>query len=178
MLSRRTGIPISLAILYTAVARRAGLETYGVATPGHFVVGCGQGSQRLYVHPFQEGEVLDPAACRERIETATGQHGQVSDEHFRPAAPLEIAVRVLRNLKTAYAMADQWKLLLPVQKRFTLLLPGSGDERRDLGLIYLRTGQAHPALEILEIYARQCGSEQPSLAPYLRSARRMMAEMN
>ena len=38
VLDRRTGIPITLALVYIEVARRAGLRAEGVNFPGHFLV--------------------------------------------------------------------------------------------------------------------------------------------
>ena len=40
VLDRRTGIPITLALLYMEVARRAGLHVEGVNFPGHFLLRC------------------------------------------------------------------------------------------------------------------------------------------
>ena len=37
VLSRRRGLPITLSILYVEVARRLGLEAYGISFPGHFL---------------------------------------------------------------------------------------------------------------------------------------------
>jgi regulator of sirC expression with transglutaminase-like and TPR domain len=69
--------------------------------------------------------------------------------------------------------------VLPVQQRLAMLSPDKLDERRDLGLIYLRTGQAPRALRLLEEYSRLCDpSQAEELRPYLHKARRMMAELN
>ena len=38
VLDRRTGIPISLSIVYIEVARRAGVEIHGINFPGHFLL--------------------------------------------------------------------------------------------------------------------------------------------
>ncbi len=38
VLDRRTGIPISLAVIYLEVSRRAGLRVDGVNFPGHFLL--------------------------------------------------------------------------------------------------------------------------------------------
>jgi regulator of sirC expression with transglutaminase-like and TPR domain len=178
VLDRRLGIPISLAIVYQAVAARAGVRLFGVGTPGHFLLGSADSQPTLYVDPFS-GDVLDREACRLRIETLLGESGVIADEHFRPAAPLEIGLRVLRNLKAAYVMENQWLAVLPVQQRLAMLSPDKLDERRDLGLIYLRTGQAPRALRLLEEYSRLCDpSQAEELRPYLHKARRMMAELN
>lgn len=176
VLDRRLGIPISLAIVYQAVAARAGIRLFGIGTPGHFLLGA-EGPAALYVDPFN-GDVLDRQACRQRIESLLGESGVIVDAHFRPATPLEIGQRVLRNLKAAYVMQNQWLAVLPVQERLTLLAD-KPDERRDLGLIYLRIGQAPRAIRLLEEYLRNCEPAQAEeLRPYLQKARRMMAELN
>src|SRR5262245_47396466 len=40
VIDRRTGIPITLALVYIEVARRAGVQVEGVNFPGHFLVRC------------------------------------------------------------------------------------------------------------------------------------------
>src|SRR5262245_36091198 len=40
VLDRRTGIPITLALIYMEVARRAGVHVEGINFPGHFLVRC------------------------------------------------------------------------------------------------------------------------------------------
>lgn len=190
VLSRRCGIPISLGIVYLAVAKQAGVEMYGIGTPGHFVLGATYETPEyscesfkvfdtLYVDPFAGGEVLNHEACVWRVENMLGQEGVLDREHFRPATPREIGTRVLRNLKAAHVMENDWLAVLPVQQRLTLLLPDASEERRDLGLMYLRTGQGRPALDLLEPYVKNCDAEQSKqLQPYIRSAWRLIAELN
>ncbi|MBI2826675.1 MAG: transglutaminase family protein [Planctomycetia bacterium] len=179
VLGRRLGIPISLAIIYAAVGRRTGLALFGVGTPGHFVVGCESNAETLYLDPFSGGEVLGREACQERIEQMLGERGVLTDEHFRPATTREIAARVLRNLKAAHAMANDWAAAVPVQLRLTALLPDVLDERRDLGLIYLRSGAPHPAVELLAQYVETAeGEAADAVRPFLKTARRLAAEMN
>jgi regulator of sirC expression with transglutaminase-like and TPR domain len=86
---------------------------------------------------------------------------------------------VLRNLKAAYSRQDRWHELLGVQQRLTALLPQVPQERRDLGLLYLRLGQPAKALGVLEPYLAVCGCEQSAvLRPCVQAARRMIAELN
>lgn len=49
---RRRGLPILLSVLWMEVARRAGAPVYGVALPGHFVVGFGPVDQQVLADPF------------------------------------------------------------------------------------------------------------------------------
>ncbi len=179
VLARRCGIPISLGILYMAVAARAGIRTFGVNAPGHFVVGCCAGGEPLFVDPFNAGDVLDQHACKCRIEQMTGTKNVVCRDHFRAAAPVDIAARVLRNLKAAHAFEHRWPRVLGVQRRLAALLPHVPQERRDLGLVYLRVGQPSKALGMLEPYLRVCGRQQAAaLGPSIQAARRMLAESN
>ena len=42
VIDRKTGIPITLSVLYMEVGRRIGLRVEGVGMPGHFIVKCKQ----------------------------------------------------------------------------------------------------------------------------------------
>jgi regulator of sirC expression with transglutaminase-like and TPR domain len=179
VLTRRTGIPITLGIVYLAVAQAAGLPVYGISAPGHFVLGCSDLDEELFIDPFNDGDVLGRNACRRRVERINGEPDSMTEEYFRPASVREIAVRVLRNLKAAYAMDNRWWDVLPVQQRLALLLPHLMDEQRDLGLVYLRTGHVSPAIDLIQDYMDHAAPEQAEmLVPYLRAARRMQAELN
>ena len=66
VLDRRTGIPITLALLYMEVARRAGLYVEGINFPGHFLVRCParrglHDSDDLIIDAFHGGA---PPPCR------------------------------------------------------------------------------------------------------------------
>jgi regulator of sirC expression with transglutaminase-like and TPR domain len=179
VLARRTGIPILLSIVYMAVAARAGLRLYGVNTPGHFVVGCPTARQPIFVDAFAGGELMTQEACARRIERLLGKPGAVCAEHFRPAAPHDIAVRVLRNLKSALAMKEDWQAVLSVQLRLSSLEPNSIDERRDLALLLLRNGQPHQALSLLERSLAGASCQQAAvIEASMRAARKLAAEMN
>src|SRR6185503_13060426 len=56
VLERRTGIPITLSLVYMEVARRAGLPVEGINFPGHFLLRC-PASRRL---TYAEDLIIDP----------------------------------------------------------------------------------------------------------------------
>lgn len=179
VLERRTGLPITLGIVYMAVASRAGLKMFGTNTPGHFVVGCLTHGEPLFIDAFSHGEVLDRPSCVERIVQMVGKPGVVTDVHFRPASAHDIVCRVLRNLKTAYGMRESWRPLLAVQRRLVALLPDVADERRDLGQIALRAGLPCEACQALEVYGKLVGGELDAESQAaLKVARKMVAELN
>ncbi|HEY3886068.1 MAG TPA: transglutaminase-like domain-containing protein, partial [Vicinamibacterales bacterium] len=57
VLDRRTGIPISLAVIYLEVGRRAGLRLEGVNFPGHFLV---RAPARSDAQAVDDDLIIDP----------------------------------------------------------------------------------------------------------------------
>jgi regulator of sirC expression with transglutaminase-like and TPR domain len=55
VVARRTGIPISLTIVYLLVAQRLGLNLEPVGLPGHFVVGCYLEDAPFFIDTFDSG---------------------------------------------------------------------------------------------------------------------------
>lgn len=177
VLAERKGIPITLAILFRELAAACGIPLFGVGTPGHFALGyAAVGDEPLFVDAFT-AETLTRAELRAKVERLTGEP-LWRDDVFEPASHLAIAARVLRNLKGAYARLENWEAALRVQQRLAALLPELSDEQRDLGLLLVRTGQPRPALTILESYVQHRPQEAESLEPFIRAARRMVAQWN
>src|SRR5262249_38344823 len=88
VLDRRTGIPITLALLYMEVARRAGLQVLGINSPGPFLLRCPARrglsySEDLIIDAFHGGALLSEDACR----TLLRRHSDEADED--EAAALE-----------------------------------------------------------------------------------------
>src|SRR4051812_26816935 len=55
VIERRTGIPITLAVLYMELGRRIGLPLQGVSFPGHFLVRLRLRGGTLVLDPFAGG---------------------------------------------------------------------------------------------------------------------------
>src|SRR5204863_175398 len=87
VLDRRTGLPISLAVVAIAVGRRAGLEVAGVGLPGHFVAKAVQDGQEVLFDPFHGGRRLTPEQCENLVQQVTGEPFQLTPAH-REAVPL------------------------------------------------------------------------------------------
>jgi regulator of sirC expression with transglutaminase-like and TPR domain len=87
VLTRGTGLPITLSIVWIAVARRAGFALEGVGLPGHYVVGHFGTDPPLLLDPFAGGAVVD---------------GEPDPAFVRPWTPKETALRMLNNLVRSY----------------------------------------------------------------------------
>ncbi len=82
VLERRLGIPISLGVVYMAVAARVDLQVDGVCAPGHFVLTCSDDDERWFIDPFSAGEVLSLESCRRRVESRLGEDQVLSRGAF------------------------------------------------------------------------------------------------
>ncbi len=152
VLERRTGIPITLSIVYCEVARRAGLSAAGVGFPGHFLVRVGEEfNEGRLVDPFNR-TIVDEEECQERLDSVYGGQVPLITEHLRPATSREIIIRLLRNLKGIYAPAHLHRRALAVVERILLLAPQAFDERRDRGALLAQLGRYAESVADLKTY--------------------------
>ena len=180
VIDRRAGIPISLSVLYLAVAARAGLEMAGVNLPAHFVVRAGGGSETVFVDPFYQGAILDRAGCARRVEEVTGQAVTLTEDQLAPCDAATIVARMLRNLKAVYLRGEHFDAALPVLRRLVALGRDDPVERRDLGVACLHAGRAGEAIDHLRAFldAHPEADEAETVAALLRAAEREVASWN
>lgn len=154
VLERRRGIPLSLSIVYIAVGRRLGLDLRGVSFPGHFLVKCPVDGGMVVLDPYHGGASLSLEDLQKRLREARG--GEVSraivSEMLVSAAPREVMVRMLRNLKSIYLKAQQLNDALAVLEWLVPLAPGDHEEVRDRGIVYQELECSRAALADFERY--------------------------
>jgi len=146
VIDRRTGIPISLAILYMEFGRRVGLNFEGVSFPGHFLVRLAVRGGVLVLDPFSGGVPQSEAELRERLQRVIPEGAAQGvpvaelplDQFLEPATKRQILSRLLRNLKGIYRQADKPERLLGVLNRMLAIAPGASAELRDRGFLYQR----------------------------------------
>ena len=95
VINRRTGIPISLSVVYMLLAQRLGLPVYGVNMPVHFVVKYHDDEAEVFLDVFNGGVLFDrEAGARSLIKVGITPQPQ----YFRAATAKEILLRMVRNL--------------------------------------------------------------------------------
>lgn len=181
VLDRRVGIPISLSLVYLAVADRLGLAMAGVNLPAHFVVRAGQGPGAIFVDPFHAGKLLDRRGCEALVAEVMGRPSvDLPDATLAPCPVRVVVARMLRNLKASYLREHEFASALPVLRRLVALEKGDPVERRDLGVSCLHAGRAGEALDHLTAYldARPKADDAEDVAALLKVARRDVAAWN
>ena len=156
VLARKTGIPITLSILYLESGPRLGLKLKGVSFPGHFLVKVRVTGGELVLDPYAGGRSLSEEELRERLAQFTDKDTaqELPLENFlEPASPRQILARLLRNLKAIYLDAKDFDKALGVTNRLVILLPDVPEERRDRGLVFARLECPRAAQDDLSHYA-------------------------
>ncbi len=150
VIDRRTGIPLTLSILYMEVGRRCGLQVDGVGFPGHFLCKISLEDGELVVDPFHKGHLLGLDEIKKRLQAAVGDNVAFDARVLRPARPREILVRMLQNLRTVYEQRNDPVRALSAVDRLLLLAPQNLRGLRDRAAICEKLGGAQAAADDLE----------------------------
>lgn len=158
VLDRRTGIPITLSIVYMEIGRRAGLHVEGIGLPGHFIVRARAArGESVLVDPFN-GRIIDVEDCQERLDTIYGGQAPLTEVHLHPVSTREILARLLRNLKGIYAQAGLYRRALSIIERILLVAPDAIEERRDRGALLAQLGHYSEAIIDVQAYLKRASN--------------------
>ena len=124
LFERRRGLPVTLSLLYVAIARRVGWTAEVLGLPGHVVVALGGDSDRIILDVFDHGRSLDAAGLGALVDRAMGGHVPPSPEHVRPLTNREVLVRLLSNQATRARRAGDAPRALVLSERMTAFAPG------------------------------------------------------
>jgi regulator of sirC expression with transglutaminase-like and TPR domain len=99
VLRRRRGLPILLSVIWMEIGRRLDAPVYGVALPGHFVVGIGDPDrQHVLADPFRGGQALTVQSTELLVSGTAGT--ALAPSMLVPAEPLDVIARILGNIRT------------------------------------------------------------------------------
>ncbi|MDT7605009.1 MAG: hypothetical protein QOF61_3006 [Acidobacteriota bacterium] len=181
VIDERRGIPITLAVVYIELGRRAGVEVDGVGLPGHFVVRAradsSRGAQTKLIDPFNR-RVIDEEDCQELLDSLYGGQVALADEHLRAATNREILARILRNLKAVYAQNRRYLRAVSVIERIMLLDPEAHDEHRDRGALLAQLGRYTEAISEMQTYLSRPAADAEQVREQLKKIQVQQAMLN
>jgi regulator of sirC expression with transglutaminase-like and TPR domain len=157
VLDRRTGLPITLALVYIEVARRAGVTVEGVNFPGHFLVRCPAPrtmphGRDLIIDAFHGGALLSEDACRQLLRRHAGDEALWDTQLLSHATKPQILVRMLLNLKRVYVRMYSFPQARDATKLLLAVDPSAIHELRDRGLLAYHLNDFSAALSDLQTY--------------------------
>jgi regulator of sirC expression with transglutaminase-like and TPR domain len=154
VIERKTGIPITLSVLYMEVAQRVGLRLDGVGFPGHFLVKCVGGGEEIVIDPFNSGEILSREDIDKMLFGLYGGKVVYQSDFLASSTKKDILKRMLANLKAIYINGNDLVKSLAVLDRLVILDPNSAVDIRDRGMVYLRLEYYAQARDDFEHYLR------------------------
>ncbi len=192
VLDRRTGLPITLALLYMEVARRAHVHVEGINFPGHFLLRCpprqGQSySEGLIIDAFHGGAILSEDACRELLRRNAGDEAVFDSSVQGRATKPQILARMLLNLKRTYVQMLSFPQARDVTELLLAVSPFTLNEIRDRGLLAYHLKDFPAALRDLQRYLQLAPKtpldeddrgEHERIWEHVKTLRRHVASLN
>lgn len=103
VLERRTGLPITLSVMYMEIARRLQMPVFGIGLPRHFVLQFDDGNYAAYIDPFHGGRVITAREC-------FALAGSGADPALlQRVSKKQIVVRMLQNLHRVYVRSKDYE---------------------------------------------------------------------
>ncbi|WP_339723203.1 tetratricopeptide repeat protein [uncultured Paraglaciecola sp.] len=158
VLDFRTGIPVSLAIVFQSMGKSLGFDVCGVNFPGHFLIKC-----RFSDHP---NIYLDPLngkqLSRHDLEALYFsilheiEDEKMPEEALDEASCDETIVRLLHNLKASYINEKCYSNALTAVELLVNLCPNDPYERRDRGFLLHQLDCTQVAIADYQYFIRKC----------------------
>lgn len=180
VLERRLGLPISLSVIYLALADRLAIPARGIGLPGHFIIGIHSEGNQIYLDPFHGGARLSEMDCYQLVQQTTGYSDAFQAEWLRPVNAEAILTRMLTNLRLLYLQNKDWSHAQAVVEHLRQLQPQMPELLRDLGVIHHREGSLKRAVDYYEQYLLQApqAADSAHVRSYLQTAVRQLAQLN
>jgi len=183
VLTERRGIPVSLAIVYSEVCQRVGLDVKAVGLPGHVICryrpdDAETDEDELLLDVFAHGRLLTRSDCQSLVRNIFGGRMDFKDYHLASLQPRQVLQRLLHNLKAGYLQRGEEERAGRVIDLLLVLFPWDLDEIRDRGMLRERLGDSAAALDDLEQYVqyRPGARDYQTVAETVKSLRRHVGQ--
>lgn len=154
VLDQRTGIPITLSLVYIEVARRAGRRISGIGLPGHFIVQYDDGRYSTYLDPFNGGKLLEEEECMELARSIAGSEVLSDPKLLRPVSAQYILIRMLNNLRAAYFRREDFGRAGAVLDLLIQTSPDTAEYYKGRAIANVHVKQLRAAAADFEAYLR------------------------
>lgn len=124
VIDRKSGIPITISIVFLHVATKLGFKAAGVGLPGHYIVKVQFELNEVYVDPFHGGTTLTMAEIRALLHEVTGGSTSLSPEHLRAWTGRQTLARVLANLQNMWTRSGDPRRAASARERMEILAAG------------------------------------------------------
>ncbi|WP_158969859.1 SirB1 family protein [Paraglaciecola sp. L3A3] len=160
----RTGIAITLSIVFQALAKAVGFNVSGINFPGHFLLKCQfDNAATIYLDPLNGNQLTrdDLAALYFSILPSV-EDEKMPEEALDEASCAETVVRLLHNLKSTFINTKSYDNALTVVEILVNLCPNDPYERRDRGFLLHQLDCTQVAIADYQYFIRKCPKDPSS----------------
>ena len=149
VIERRTGMPISLSVIWLDLAAQLGWPFAGLNMPGHFLI-CASGKpEDIIIDPFNAGATLSPSECGHMALAVFGPNFKLQPEHLAPVGTKDILFRMLGNLRGTYLLKRDWSRCTKVLRRMFAIRPTDPQLAAELAQLLAASGRLATGLAVL-----------------------------
>lgn len=160
VIDNRSGLPVSIGILFIAGARAQGWQATGLDFPGRFLVRLDAGGMRKIIDPFAGGAIIEAPDMRSMFKAVVGNHVEMTPEHYRDMGNRDILLRLQSNIKSRLLQRERWDDAVEIIETMLLFAPGQTGLWREAGLLHTRLDHIKDAIRALEEFLRRTGAEE------------------
>ena len=155
VLQHKSGIPITLSIIYMRIAHALNFILFPVNFPAHFLVKhiLEDDNSEIIIDPFNGGRIMDDYALKELLDQSyPRQNIPLTRAFVEKATPTQVLIRMLNNVKGSYYDAQDIDKAEIANEMIIALDQYNPDAIRDKGMILLKREKHTEALEMLNFY--------------------------
>ena len=161
VIDRRTGIDVTLYILYIEIGRKAGLPISAINVPCYSIARYKFKHFDIFLDLGDEGRIISEQVFQEKLESIYGEEAYLERRSLNKDANKETLARILRNLARIYTDENEYEKAIQALKRVTWLIPQYMTPYRRLGHLFYQIRDYNEALIAFETYLS--GVESPSI---------------
>ncbi len=118
----RTGIPITLSLIYLEIAKRINFPMVGIGMPRHFIIRPNFKDAGIFVDAFDRGEILFVEDCRQKLMHLYQQDIPfIPPEVLQPISNHQFLFRMLNNLQSIYLKQPNFDRALVIKDWIEIL---------------------------------------------------------
>jgi len=149
VIDKRSGIPITLSILYVEIAKFIELDLRIIGFPSHILV---KSEEDFILDPFNDGKLVDVDYLQQILDRNFGGKILLEPSFLNELESEKILLRMVRNLKNSYLQSFAFEKAITCIDMILALEPESPEELRDKGLLEEKLLNHQAALEYLNHY--------------------------
>ena len=149
VIDKKSGLPITISILYVEIAKFVGLDLKIIGFPGHVLV---KYNEEMILDPFNDGALLDVDDLQDILDANFDGQLEFQPEFLDEIKPEQVLVRLARNLKNSYIQSYVYDNALRCVDMVLAIESESPEDIRDKGILEERLLNSEIALKYLNRY--------------------------